>query len=204
MSAPVEAFRTLAGRGVSEHVVERSRFFGLAIPVAGLDEALARVAALRGEHHDARHVVFGLRVGHGPQLVDRSNDDGEPARTGGYPVWQLLVGDEIHDALVAVVRYYGGIKLGPGGLARAYREAGRLALADAGVKTVHPEVELTVQVPYPLLGKLSYWVAAEETVRIAEQDFGADVVVTLAIHAVAVPAARAHLAALLQRDPDAL
>lgn len=204
MSAPVEAYRTLSARGVSEHVVERSRFLGLAVPVTSLDEALAEVAALRAEHHDARHVVFGLRVGHGPQLVDRSNDDGEPARTGGYPVWQLLVGDDVHDALVAIVRYYGGIKLGPGGLARAYREAGRLAVEDAGLKTVHPEVDLTVSVPYPLLGKLEHWVDGEETVRVAHQDFGAEVTVTLAIHAVAEGAAREQLAALLQRDPDAL
>lgn len=204
MGAPVEAFRTLAGRGVSELVVERSRFLGLAVPVTSLAEALAQVDALRAEHHDARHVVFGLRVGHGPHLVDRSNDDGEPARTGGFPVWQLLVGEELHDVLVAVVRYYGGIKLGPGGLARAYREAGRLALEDAGGMTVHPEVELTVHVPYALLGKLEHWVEGDEAVRVAGQAFGVDVAVTLAIRAVAESAARAHLAALLQRDPDAL
>ncbi len=196
-------FHTLSGPGASEHVVDRSRFLGFARPVDSLDEALAFVADCRSEHHDARHVCYGLRVGHGAQRVDRSNDDGEPSRTGGFPLFQLLEGEELTNAIIAVVRYYGGVKLGTGGLSRAYRECGRLAMQDAGIVTIHPERVLRLTVAYDAVGSLRHWVENTDDVRIADTDYGAQVTFSLAVRAVAVDTVRAGLAELLQRPADA-
>lgn len=199
-----EPYKTLAGEGAGEHVVERSRFLSWAWPVRSLETAEAHVAAKRREHHDARHVCFGLRIGRGALGLDRSNDDGEPSRTGGFPLWQLLSGEDVIDAVIVVVRYYGGIKLGMGGLARAYREAGRLAMEDASVLERFPELTLPVTIPYASLDSVQHVLSDLSGVRTVSTDYTDQVTLTLAIHKIEEEAVRARLAALLQRAPDAL
>ena len=194
-------YKTLAGVGEAQTLVERSRFLAAARPVSSLEEVTREVAKLRREHYDARHVCYGVRLGRGPQLIDRSNDDGEPGRTGGYPLWQLLDGEEITDALITVVRYFGGIKLGMGGLARAYRGCGRLALSDAGVCVVHPETSFTLTLPYAQVAKLEHTLGQLDTVRISAKVFAAEVTLTLAVHRAALGSVRELLAGLLQVDP---
>lgn len=197
-----EPYNTLGGLGESQIVVDRSRFLGQALPVESLDEALRHVEALRSEHHDARHVCFGLRVGRGAQGIDRSNDDGEPSRTGGFPLWQLLDGDDITDALIAVVRYYGGVKLGTGGLARAYREAGREALREAGIVVRYPETELDVTVPYDTVGKVEHLLGQLDGARVEETDYAADVTFRLAVRCIDYDDICQRLGALLNQDPE--
>ena len=202
---PRPPYETLGAPGESETVVDRSRFLAYAIPVDSVEEAEAFVSALRKTHHDARHVCYGLRVGHGASLVDRSNDDGEPSRTGGFPVWQLLDGGGVTDALVAVVRYYGGVKLGTGGLARAYREAGRAAIADAGVITRYPELTFVLAVAYAAHEQLQYVLSTElPDVRVLDTAYADDVTLTLSVRHVDLDAVRARLASLLQRDPSTI
>lgn len=197
-----EPYDTLAAVGESELVVDRSRFLGCAQPVQTLDEALSIVEALRREHYDARHVCYGLRIGRGAQAIDRSNDDGEPARTGGFPLWQLLDGDNVTNALITVVRYYGGVKLGTGGLARAYRGAGREALEAAGIVTIWPEVTIPVAIPYDMVGKLEHGLSGWEGVTVADKVYAADVTFVLQVRCVAVDDARQRLGELLQRAPE--
>lgn len=197
-----QPYQTLAGAGRSEVVVDRSRFIGHAVPVASLEEALEFVAALRTEHYDARHVCFGLRVGRGAQAIDRSNDDGEPSRTGGYPLLQLLDGEDVTDALLVVVRYFGGIKLGTGGLARAYRAAGREALDAAGIETRYPQVRLDVTVGYDTVGRLDHLLGELDGVTVADKAYAGDVTYALDVRSVDLDAIRARLAELLQRAPE--
>ncbi len=197
-----QPYKTLADAGESELVVERSRFIGHAIPVTDLDTALEFIQTLRAQHYNARHVCYGLRIGRGPQAIDRSNDDGEPSRTGGYPLWQLLEGEELTDALIVVVRYYGGIKLGPGGLARAYRDAGREAMQEAGIVTRYPSVQMDVTIGYDTVGKLEYCLEHLDGVTIADTTYAADVTFHLDIHSIEVETVRAQLSELLQRDPE--
>lgn len=199
-----EPFQTLAGPGESEHTVDRSRFLGLARPIASLEAALGWVDEIRGEHYDARHVCYGLRIGRGAQGIDRSNDDGEPARTGGYPLWQLLDGEDLTDAILVVVRYYGGIKLGTGGLARAYREAGRLAIDDAGIRTVYPETNLNLTIPYTLYDRLIYLVEESPEMRVVNVEYAADIALELAVRKVDEAQCRALLGQVMQQDPDDL
>ncbi len=197
-----QPYKTLETVGESELIVERSRFIGHAVPVADLDEALAFIQALRAEHYNARHVCYGLRIGRGPQAIDRSNDDGEPSRTGGFPLWQLLEGESLTDVMIVVVRYYGGVKLGPGGLARAYRDTGREAMQAAGIITRYPTVRIDVTIGYDTVGKLEYCLDHLDGVTVSDTTYAADVTFHLDIHSIEVETVRTRLSELLQRPPE--
>lgn len=198
-SSTAEPYKTLGSSGESELVVDRSRFLGFARPAASVDGAMAFVEVLEKEHYDARHVCYGLRVGRGPQSIDRSNDDGEPARTGGFPLWQLLDGEDVTDAVIAVVRYYGGVRLGTGGLARAYRDTGRAALEEAGIVTRHPETEFVLTVPYTFVAQIEHVVGERRDVRVVDTEYAAEVAFRLAVRTLALAEVRERLAGMLQR-----
>ncbi len=197
-----DPYRTLVGIGDSELVVDRSRFLGRAEPIETLDEARDIVDALRREHHAARHVCYGLRLGYGDAADGRAHDDGEPSHTGGYPLLQMLIGDDVTDALITVVRYYGGVKLGRGGLKRAYRDAGREALDGAGITTIWPESRLDVAIGYEMVGKLEHLLAELADVRVADKTFAADVTFHLAVRRIDLETVCARLGELLQRPAD--
>ena len=204
IAAEDRPYKTLVGEGASEIVVDRSRFLGFARPFSTVEDAEACVDEIESAHYDARHVCYGLRIGRGPQAVDRSHDDGEPARTGGFPLWQLLDGDDITDALVVVVRYYGGVKLGTGGLARAYRKAGRLALDEAGTVIRHPETTFELTVPYNIVAKLEHFIGEMDGGRVVETEYGAEVSMHLAVRTLELDEVREKLAGLLHWPVDQL
>jgi uncharacterized YigZ family protein len=117
-----------ASRAQAELVVQRSRFIAVAAPVADVMEAQAVVEAEQKRFHDATHHCFAWKVEGG----ERSADAGEPSGTAGKPILSAITRAGCEDAVVVVTRYFGGVKLGPGGLARAYGEAAAQALALAG------------------------------------------------------------------------
>lgn len=131
-------YRTLASGPdrVAETEVRRSRFRAVLRRVD--DEAAARalVDELRRAHHDARHHCSAFIVGPAPS-TERSNDDGEPSGTAGGPMLEVLRGHGLSDVAIVVVRWFGGIKLGTGGLARAYADAVQQALAEAPLVDRH-------------------------------------------------------------------
>lgn len=198
----VEPYHTVERFGEDEYTVDRSRFIGRALPVGSEDEALAYVDQVKEEHYDARHVCYGFRIGRGAQTVDRCNDDGEPARTAGLPIWQILEGREITNTLVVVTRYYGGIKLGMGGLARAYREAARRALDAAGVVERFPEAQVSLVVSYAIHGKIEHILEQFEGVRQRETDFAAQVTLHFSVYQRDLGELRDRLASLLECEPD--
>lgn len=139
---------TLAGPHHSELLIKKSRFLGCVEPASGREEALARVAELRQQHPDARHVCWALMAGG----HSAANDDGEPGGTAGRPMLEVLRHQELEGVLATVVRYFGGVKLGAGGLVRAYTDAVAQALAEAGRVPLVPTALVTVAVDYPLEG----------------------------------------------------
>ncbi|RAL22349.1 YigZ family protein [Lujinxingia litoralis] len=195
-----QPYWTLAGVGTSEHVVERSRFLGYALAVSSEEEAQAFIAEKRREFYDARHVCFAFRLGRGAQPLERSSDDGEPARTAGFPMLQILEGLELVDVLVVVVRYFGGIKLGTGGLARAYREAARQAVEAAGPERRFPQREVALNIPYGVQAQVEHLLGPMEEVEVLRVDYAADVTLHLGVRCLALEDLRARLATLLQRD----
>ena len=145
-----------------------SRFIGLAAPARSEAEALEVVASVRKAEHAARHWCWAYRLGADGSNW-RANDDGEPNGTGGRPILQEIEGRDLTDVVVVVTRYYGGTKLGAGGLARAYGEAAALALDTARETGLVRRV--TVRQPVTLHFAFSDTSAAMRTV----QDFDAEI-----------------------------
>jgi len=108
---------------------QRSRFVALAEPIHTTAEVGEALAGLKRVHHAARHIPYAYRLSSGEW---RASDDGEPAGSAGRPILSAIEADHLVNVLVAVARYYGGVKLGVGGLSRAYRDAAREAISGAG------------------------------------------------------------------------
>ncbi|MFG6439976.1 IMPACT family protein [Roseateles sp. LKC17W] len=147
---------TLATPATHELVVKKSRFLGCVEPCADRAAALARVAALRAEHPGAAHVCWALLAGG----HSAANDDGEPGGTAGRPMLDVLRHQGLDGVLATAVRYWGGVKLGAGGLVRAYTDCIAQALLTADKIERVAQVELGCELPYELEGRLR---------RLAEQ-----------------------------------
>lgn len=152
---PPDSYLTLASSAESELKVQRSRFLGLAFPVQTEPEAQAFLNETARRYHDSRHVCYGFKLGVGRHTLTRRSDDGEPSGTAGEPILAAIAKPGLTDVLVIVVRYFGGVKLGTGGLARAYGEAGRMVLTKAGLREVHLGRQFVIRFPY----------AQEKTIR---------------------------------------
>ena len=131
-----------------ELVIKKSRFIACIEPVAGREEAQARVAALKAEHPDAAHVCWALLAGG----QSAAHDDGEPSGTAGRPMLEVLRHQQLEGVMASVVRYFGGVKLGAGGLVRAYTDAVAQALLKAEKVPLISKTTLVCTVPYALEG----------------------------------------------------
>lgn len=160
----MEAYTTITGEipagGVSPvlYEIQRSRFLAYAIHAEDEEEVRAWLADVKKEHYEARHVPYAMVLGARADR-QRSSDDGEPGGTAGSPILEAITARGITYAAVAVVRYFGGIKLGAGGLIRAYAHAAGLGLEAAAKIRMTPLHTMYVQVDYDLLA------AAERYVR---------------------------------------
>lgn len=141
---------TLAQPAHNELVIKKSRFIACVQAVPDRAAAQAIVAQLRAEHPDAAHVCWALLAGG----QSAANDDGEPGGTAGRPMLEVLRRQELEGVLATVVRYFGGIKLGAGGLVRAYTDAVAQALLAANKIPLQKMRELQCAVPYALEGLL--------------------------------------------------
>jgi uncharacterized YigZ family protein len=146
---------TICGSAQREVVIKKSRFIGLAWPVASEEEALSYLDKAKMDFPGATHYVFAYVLGKAGQIA-RASDDGEPGGTAGKPVLSAIRLQELTNTLVVVVRYFGGILLGAPGLVRAYSQAAREALAQAGIKKLEPYRKASVQLPYNLLDQVRY------------------------------------------------
>lgn len=142
--------QTLAAAIHSELLIKKSRFIGCVQPVADRATAQAMVARLRAEHPGAAHVCWALLAGGQSAAVD----DGEPSGTAGRPMLDVLRHQDLEGVLATVVRYYGSVKLGAGGLVRAYTDCVAQALRGAEKVAIVRQRDLRCQVPYALEGLL--------------------------------------------------
>jgi putative IMPACT (imprinted ancient) family translation regulator len=130
--------------------IYKSRFYGFLCPIPLFSSKLEE---LRREHPKANHFVTALRYFEGGRLRERGNDDGEPPGTGGRPILQILEGEGIVEVGVIVVRYFGGILLGRGGLARAYGEVVKRAIKGGEFTPFYFPVEIEVELPFNQIGR---------------------------------------------------
>ncbi|QIQ05927.1 YigZ family protein [Streptomyces liangshanensis] len=148
-----EQYRTVARAGVHETEINRSRFLCAVAPVADEREAQEFVAGIRKEHPTAGHHCFAYVIG-ADASVQKASDDGEPGGTAGVPMLDMLLRREMRYVVAVVTRYYGGVKLGAGGLIRAYGGAVGEALDLVGVRTRRRFRLATVTVDHQRAGKL--------------------------------------------------
>ncbi|MGC9394788.1 MAG: YigZ family protein [Anaerolineae bacterium] len=160
-----------------EIIVVNSRFIATAAPVFSVDEAKAFVARIRAEFADASHNVPAFVVGHGRSVVAHCSDDGEPSGTAGRPALAVLQGSDLGDAAVVVTRYFGGTKLGTGGLVRAYSEAVREVLRALPLAERVPTHTVMLAVPYNLFEQARLLVAKHRG-EILDATFTGDVTLT--------------------------
>ena len=146
-------YTTVAKEASAEQVIDRSRFIAHIARAFSKEEADAFIAGIRAQYKDATHNVPAFIVGEKSELKWTS-DDGEPQGTSGPPMLQMLEREGLTNIVCVVTRYFGGIKLGTGGLVRAYTSSAKLALEAAGKHTVKDVTRMNVTTPYTLLGKL--------------------------------------------------
>ncbi len=123
-----DEYLSIKSRVDSKIKIKGSVFIGTAMPVSSEAAADTVLNSIRKKYNDATHNCFAYRIGSGPGILERSSDDGEPSGTAGRPILQVVAGRGISDILFVVTRYFGGVKLGKGGLIRAYSESTRNTL----------------------------------------------------------------------------
>lgn len=147
-------YKTIAGEASASMIERRSRFIATARPAATEEEALALIAQMRAQYHDATHNVYAYIIGE--NNIMRYSDDGEPSGTAGVPVLEVLRKEGLIDIAVVVTRYFGGILLGAGGLVRAYGACAKLGIDAAGIVTRTLCDIVRLDCDYATFGKVQY------------------------------------------------
>lgn len=158
---------------------KRSKFLAFVHHVDSVDEAMAIVKEYRKKYYDARHCCYAYVLG-SDRADFRANDDGEPSSTAGKPILGQLNRLELTDVLVVVIRYYGGVNLGTGGLIVAYRTATEDALSKAVIEEKFVEERITYRFTYPIINAVMR-VVKETGARIVSQSFDNDCEIVLSI-----------------------
>ncbi len=147
------SYKTIARRGVEEFIVNKSRFIGYASPVETEEEAQKFIEEIKIKHKDATHNVSAYVIGQDSN-VQRFNDDGEPSGTAGIPALEVLKKEEIRNAAIVITRYFGGVKLGGGGLIRAYTKGAKIAI-ESSIIVVMGEFNLvSLELQYTAYGRI--------------------------------------------------
>ncbi len=143
----MEVYQTVAKPGLSIHRVLASKHLGFSFEVSNEEQCKAIIKKFKSEYFDSNHVCWAFRLGR-DGVFAKSSDDGEPSGTAGRPILGAIMAAQMTQCLVLVVRYFGGTKLGTGGLIQAYRTAAELAIEDAGMAEKEWRVVLTVSCSY--------------------------------------------------------
>jgi uncharacterized YigZ family protein len=193
MSAADEGYLAPAAEGHAELGDRGSRFLAVVLPCASEEEARRALAGHAARHGDATHHCWAFRLGDPPR--ERSADAGEPGGTAGAPILQALRSAALSDALSVVSRWFGGVKLGKGGLVRAYGGAARAAVAATPLARRIPCEELAVALPFARLGAVKRLLRPPE-VELLEELYGERVELRLRVQRPRLAALRAALAEL--------
>lgn len=179
MESP-DSFLTIESESSVEIKIKASKFIGQAVPCTDETGAEDILNGIRRRYHDATHHCFAYRVGIGNEMKFRYSDAGEPSGTAGRPIYDQIEGKELTNLIIVVTRYYGGTKLGTGGLAHAYSESAASAIEKAGVVERHVTREISITL------RFSDYNAAERSIyefggRIVHSDFADVVKLTIAM-----------------------
>lgn len=168
-----EGIKILYRGGSGELEEKKSRFIANTLPVSSQEEALAFIEKIKKQYWDARHNCYAYVLGDHHE-IQRFSDDGEPGGTAGKPMLDVLLGEDIHNAVIVVTRYFGGTLLGTGGLVRAYSGAAKEGLTGSLILTKRQGRRLFLKTAYPDVGKIQYLLLGNN-IPILSEDYGADV-----------------------------
>ena len=172
-------FKTVYQGASAEIVEKKSRFIADVFPVTTEEEALSVLEKVKKQYWDARHHCWAYVIGR-EQVQERCSDDGEPSGTAGKPILEVIRGQELHDVLIVVTRYFGGTLLGTGGLVRAYTLAAQEGLALSNIITKIDGVKLQIETDYTGLGKIQY-LLGQRGIPVFESEYTEKVQLTVLI-----------------------
>lgn len=167
----LDHYRTLSSASEFRQKIDRSEFLGVAFPVSDDESFFTELASLTKRHYDATHLCWAFRLFANGEIRARSADAGEPSGTAGKPILSAIEGADLYDVAVVVVRWYGGVKLGTGGLSRAYRETAAETLRVASIDDRYVYQRFTIDVPFDQLGVVYRLIDAPH-ILLAEERFG--------------------------------
>ncbi len=185
-----DTYLTIESSGEGIFKEKMSRFLSFAIPVSSVSEARDYIELYRKEYYDARHVCWAYMIGH-ERTCFRANDNGEPSGTAGKPILGQINSNNLTDILIVVVRYFGGIKLGTGGLIVAYRQAAAEAIAACNIVERLVEDVIHIRFEYPLMNDVMR-IVKEEQPTVLSQSFEMDCEMSLRLRRSAMPRLRAR------------
>lgn len=164
-----DEYRTLAASSEETLFKDRgSKFFGYAFPVQSEEEVKLQIDELRAQHSNARHFCYAFQLGV-ESISYRANDDGEPNNSAGMPIYGQIQSFNITNVLVVSVRYFGGTKLGVGGLINAYRNSAKLAIEASQIIVKTINVRFRISFPYHLMNKVMR-IIKEQNIQIVNQN----------------------------------
>ena len=174
-----DTFKTISTTAEGYYTEKRSKFYAFAHHVETVDEIKAIVEKYRRKYYDARHVCYAYMLG-AERNDYRANDDGEPSSTAGKPILGQINANELTDILVVVIRYYGGVNLGTGGLIVAYRTASADAISHCEIVEKQVEEQITYDFPYVMMNDVMR-IVKEMGPRIVSQQYDNTCSITLSI-----------------------
>lgn len=160
----MELYKTVRQEAEAEQIIEKSRFIAHVKPVETKEEADAFISAVKSKYKDATHNVPAMVIGEKFQ-IQWASDDGEPQGTSGAPMVQMMVKEGLTNLAVVITRYFGGIKLGTGGLVRAYTSSAKLGIEAAGICSVRELCVMEFRVDYTYLAKIQNMASAALSVE---------------------------------------
>lgn len=166
--------RTIENEVTNSLVIEKSKFIGYLMPCNNKKEAEEKLNELRNKHQDATHVCYAYIIIDENVNLYKSSDDGEPSQTAGAPILNVLKKNGLTNVLCAVVRYFGGIKLGAGGLTRAYTNSASNVLSDANIVTLVDAYTYKVFFTYNLIKDIEK-ILESNNLKIIGKDFEMEV-----------------------------
>ena len=173
----MERYPVPAQKARAEITVVNSRFVATAAPSFSVNDAKAFIAEVKDEYSDAAHNVPAFIIGHGKSLINHCNDDGEPSGTAGRPVLSVLKGSGLGDVTIVVTRYFGGTKLGTGGLVRAYSDAARAVIKILPLAEKVQTHTVMIGIPYNWIDRLRR-LTSRFNGKILDEIFAAEVTIT--------------------------
>lgn len=154
-------YKTIFKYGESEIIINKSRFIGYAKPVEDEEEALKFIEEISTKHRDATHNVYAYALGQNSN-IQRFSDDGEPSGTAGIPALEVIKKENLRNVVVVITRYFGGIKLGAGGLIRAYTKGAKIGIEAGIIVDMILHKKIKIRIDYTSYGKVENYILSED------------------------------------------